>query len=242
MKRLLESARRAQWSVETDIDWDQPIAFPLWFRRSTYIKVVSQFYHGEMIIQRLCRRLIAELADPEAQELVRMQLTDEVRHASAFERYLRRIGDLAPVEEALQAALEQSLAWKGSPHALIAAFHVVFEGGASALLQQLNSRFPCPLLRQINAKVLADEARHIAFGKLYLRRHLAELSDDERLEIYRWLKAVWREPAETARRRYSLPVAMATRLGRNWLSDGWERQGHILVDIGLIGESERVAI
>ena len=47
--------------------------------------------------------------------------------------------------------------------------------------------------------------------------------------------------AATARRRYTWPVAMVSRLGGDWLGEEWEKQSRILVDVGLISEDLRLA-
>ena len=145
MKALLRKETDGQWSAEHAIEWRQPILRPIWMRRKTYVKLMSQFYHGELATQRLCRRLIAEVDDPDCVEFLHYQLRDEIRHEAVYTRYLERLGDIAPIEMELEDALEGSLAWQGSPLGLIVAFHVVFEGGALQLLEHLGlsrTRFP----------------------------------------------------------------------------------------------------
>ena len=61
MDSLLAKEAADQWSIEHDIDWQLPIRTPIWFRRRTYIKAISQFYHGERATQRVCNRLLDDL-------------------------------------------------------------------------------------------------------------------------------------------------------------------------------------
>ena len=229
---MLAAARRGQWSVDADIDWCRNAVPPRWMRRSSYVSIVSQFYYGELATQRLCRRLLEDLADGNGRAAVAWQLGDETRHAVAFSRYLERLGDIAPVEEGLETALERSLAWQGSSAALIAAFHVVFEGGALALLQKLVKRFPCPLFAGINERLVPDEARHIAFGKRYLREQVPQLDPDERQEIFAWLRDVWGEAARSSRREYSGFIGRAFGLDPDWAAASWRDLEQVLAGLG----------
>ena len=232
---LLDKMAADQWSAEEAVDWERKIILPFWFRRRTYIRVVSQFYHGEIMVRRMLERLIPQIEDERHRRFLEMQKEDEIRHAHVFKTYIERLGEVAPVEDALGRALEDSLNWTGSPLGLIAAFHVVFEGGAVALIEKLAVRFPCPLFRQINARVLIDEARHIAFGVDCLRRGVDGMPPGEREELYEWIKALWARCAVESRRRYTWPVALATRLGADWLDDSWQRQDRLLRRAGLPG-------
>lgn len=229
---ILSAARNGQWSVDADIDWRLDAVPPRWLPRGSYVSIVSQFYYGELATQRLCRRLLEQLLEAEARAAVAWQLGDETRHAVAFKRYLDRLGDIAPVEEGLETALERSLAWQGSPAALIAAFHVVFEGGALALLQKLVKRFPCPLFADIDERLVPDEARHIAFGKLYLRGHVPELDPEERREIFAWLRDVWGEAARSSKREYSGFIGRAFGLDPDWAAASWRHQEQVLAGLG----------
>jgi hypothetical protein len=230
---LLAKTAADQWSAEEAIDWERKIIAPFWFRRRTYIRVVSQFYHGEVMVRGMLEDLIPRMEDMSHRRFLAMQMEEERRHAQIFKTYIERLGEVAPVEDALGRALEESLAWKGAPLGLIAAFHVVFEGGAVGLIEKLMARFPCPLFRQINARVLIDEARHVAFGVDCLRRGLGGLEAGEREELYHWIKALWARCALESRRRYTWPVALVTRLGDGWFDESWQRQERVLRLAGL---------
>jgi hypothetical protein len=51
------------------------------------------------------------------------------------------------------------------------------------MLYNLRRRAGCPLLRDLASLVLGDEARHVAFGQVYLRQLLAAMHPDDREEV-----------------------------------------------------------
>jgi hypothetical protein len=51
---------------------------------------------------------------------------------------------------------------------------------------------PCGLLRQINARIAIDEARHAAFGMLYLEHVVPNTSAADRAAALRWIADLWR--------------------------------------------------
>ena len=246
MDSLLAKEAADQWSIEHDIDWQLPIRTPIWFRRRTYIKAISQFYHGERATQRVCNRLLDEIDDPMARQFLAYQLADEEKHEAVFTRYIQCLGDIAPFEPGLNDALEGSLAWQGSklgsPIGLIISFHIVFEGGALLLLERLARRFPCPLFRRINAKVMADEARHVAFGYKFVRENLPKISHEERLAIFAHVARVWRNFAKASDGRYNLGIALVMRISSNWFDDNWQRQKNQLIKLGLVTDVEAASI
>ena len=240
--RLIAKAEGDDWAPESHIDWDLKIRYPVWFRKRTYRSLVSQFHHGERAVLSMCETLGPRMPDPEARRFLALQGADEAKHARVYGTYAERLGGIAPMEETLARALDESLNWPGSAAGPILAFHIVFEGGVVALIEKLAWRLPRPLFRAINARILIDEARHIAFGAHYLRQRLPGMPVDERIALYRWVRDLWRQTGTETRQRYTLPVAMVTRLGAGWLQTGWRRQARILVGIGLISEAERARL
>ncbi len=246
MDILLAKEAADQWSPEIDIDWQLAVRYPFWFRRRTYVKTISQFYHGERATQRVCQRLLSEIEDPVTQAFLSYQLADEEKHEAVFARYIQRMGDIAPIEPAMARALEGSLAWRGSkfgsPIGLMVSFHIIFERGALMLMERLVERFPCPLFRAISAKISADEARHVAFGMKFIQQHIAKLADEERRAIYAYVAGLWLECAAEAESRYSVPVALVARIGSNWMLENWQNQKRHLIKIGLVDADEAETI
>lgn len=235
---LNRKALRGQWSLDAAIDWRQGVTRPWWLPRKTYVAMVSQLYHAELATQKMCRRLHAELPESEAKRFLRGQSTDEARHAEAYRIYLERLGDIAPINEAVEAALEGGFAWAGSVYGPLVAFNVVLEGEALRLQRELSEMFPCPLLGQINERIARDEARHVAFGKIYLRDKLALLPFDERLAIYLWVKRLWHVCTSVNAGRRGPAASTLIRLGRRRLGERWLEQHQTLIDVGLLTRPE----
>lgn len=234
---LVVAAKDGQWQAETTIDWDLAVQPPRWLPGRLYASAISQLRFGEIATGRLCQRLVPSLAEGNARALLALQAGDEHRHGEAYERYLARLGEIAPPDPAVAAAFAESLAWNGPPEGLVVAGHVVLEREALGLLRDLGQWCPCPLLRRLNARIARDEARHIAFGEIYLRPRLVALAAEERIAIYRWIKKLWHDCAGATAARY-----LGTRgLVRRRLDERWQQRARILIRLGLVSAAESAA-
>ena len=115
------------------------------------------------------------------------QTMDEARHTEVFQRYLsQKVGDQYPMGPYLQAQifglLEDSrwdIAYLG--------MQIIIESLALAAFGEMLRRTDEPLLRKLLRYVLADEARHVAFGILSLQELYSELSEPELKERQEFL-------------------------------------------------------
>jgi rubrerythrin len=235
---MAAKGRDQQWTVDGDIDWSQNIVQPNWLLRRFHGALISQFRHGELATVRVCRRLLSHVTDCHVRDLLVQQIADEERHARVYEQYMALLGDEAPVDPSMAEAIERALEWRGPPLGLVVAFHVILEGEALRSLQGLAEELPCPLFAQINARISRDEARHVAFGKVYLREHLKTLSFEERMAIYRFVQSLWDDSAVGILSRFRIPGFITQALRRRWVAEGWAQHRRALVDIGLLGADE----
>jgi hypothetical protein len=233
---LTETGRRAAVLGDTGIDWDLPIAKPRWMSSRAYSTAISQLYYGELATIEMCERLTRCLDDAEACRFIATQIADERRHVGYYERYLARIGDIGAIEEGVEMAYQGALAWPGSYHGAIVAFHVILEGEGLRIQRLYGDWFPCPLFQQINALIARDEGRHVTFGRHFLKESLDDLSFDERLAIFRWIKALWFDCAAAI--RAEMPRAASLLVGRAWAENRWQRQQQTLLNIGLVQRNE----
>ena len=232
--RLAQSARSGQWNLERDIDWSRRPRLPFWMRRAQARKALSQLYHGELATSSLCEALLADAAEDrsEVRSCLGLQLQDERRHAAAYGRYLKALGGIDPLDDGLQRALSAARHGPFGNLGAMLAYHVVIEGELLRLHGVLAQFVPCPLLRDINRLVGRDEARHVAFGKIYLAEAVQALSEDERRALYIWLEGLWQDAAQSVLNRRRTNLTIATFF-RRWLGGGWARHADALAKLGL---------
>lgn len=229
---LTAKAHARQWSPDLAIDWCLPIARPRWLSYRAYVSALSQLRHAEQATLDACVRLRTRLIEPAAMAFLAVQIVDEQRHVAVYDRYLAALGDRAPADAALSRALDGALNWTGPPIGLMVAFHLLLEVEAVKLHGDFSRWFPCRLLRAINLPIARDEARHVAFGKLYLRERLVALAAEERRDIYRWVRDLWHQcidldPDNGGR--------FMRRIRRDYMTLRWAQHRRTLVEIGLIG-------
>jgi hypothetical protein len=75
------------------------------------------------------------------------------------------------------------LSWRAGPRPPRWLSHRLYAG--------LVADLRCPLLCALNRRILVDEARHLAFGRLYGGPRLAVLEPQERLALDRWLEGFY---------------------------------------------------
>ena len=168
LARLHAKGQAAQWSLDRTVDWSLDPRPTRWLPRSVVTKVVSQVYYGEVATERLCRLLLEEVEEPLARACLEQQIADERRHAGAYLRYLERLGDIAPIDPAVELALTSADDAPGGAIGKMVACHLVLESEALTIQEELSHDLNCPLLRSINRLAAPDEARHVAFGRIYL--------------------------------------------------------------------------
>ncbi len=230
---LAAKGESAQWLADELIDGGRPIV-PRFVPSALYTALISQLYHGERATSRLCRRLLERIGDSDARRCITLQIADEERHAHVYQTYLERFGDIAEPEPTLAKVYQQVLAWRGPPEAMIAAFNIVLEGEAMRTFDDLGGWLPCPWFRRIIARLARDEARHLAFGRIYLRGALPRLGRNQRLEIHSWLKSLWDSVGATTFERLHLPGLTACRRRRRWVDAGWRIHRAQLMAVGLV--------
>jgi hypothetical protein len=107
---------------------------------------------------------------------------DEARHVEAYSRLLHDKFELAyPITHGLRALLETGLSDSRWDMTYLT-MQILIEGLALAAFQRIRDQSKNPLAAAVNAYVMQDEARHVAFGRLALRDYYPQLSDAERNE------------------------------------------------------------
>ncbi len=209
--RLLDLYQRGkdkQWDASKRIDWDLPVDptnvmgiseefTPIYGSRQWEILnqaerdelsvhlsswLFSQFLHGEQGALSVAARIVESVPDLDSKFYAATQTMDEARHVELYSRFIReKIGLYYPINDHLAKLLADSLN-DGRWDLPYLGMQVLIEGLALAAFGVHRDMAQNPLVKQLLAYVMQDEARHVAFGRLALRDYYRELTDAERAE------------------------------------------------------------
>lgn len=127
-------------------------------------------------------RIVEAVPDLDAKYSAATQVLDEARHVETYARFLKeRAGRAYPVNTHLQALLDNTLTDSRWDFCYLG-MQVLIVGLALAAFGVLRDVTQHDLVRQLLAYVMADEARHVAFGRLALRDCYADLTTAEKRE------------------------------------------------------------
>ncbi|MFL6216912.1 MAG: ferritin-like domain-containing protein [Blastocatellia bacterium] len=205
---LYEKGKNKQWNASERIDWSQevnlenPLGFPDQFvsiyGSPTWQKLddkgkaevrlhleawrFSQFLHGEQGALICTAKIVQTVPDVDSKFYAATQVIDEARHVEVYSRYLREKIQMAyPINVHLKTLLEQGITDSRWDFTYLA-MQVIIEGLALAAFGTIRDLATEPLGKAINAYVMQDEARHVAFGRLALRDYYPQLTERERDE------------------------------------------------------------
>ncbi|HKS88158.1 MAG TPA: ferritin-like domain-containing protein [Stellaceae bacterium] len=206
--QLYDKGKKQQWDAASRIDWSQDLdpenpmllddrvihifGSDIWnrmteqerrqVRHHLQASQISQFMHGEQGALIATSKIVQTVPNLDAKFYAATQVMDEARHVEAYSRLLHDKFELAyPITHGLKALLESGLSdarWDMT----YLAMQILIEGLALAAFQRLRDQSKNPLAAAVNAYVMQDEARHVAFGRLALRDYYPQLSDAERRE------------------------------------------------------------
>ncbi|MEW6471763.1 MAG: ferritin-like domain-containing protein [Actinomycetota bacterium] len=205
---LYEKGKKKQWDAQTLIDWsldldleDQayfpdmyvPIfGSPSWERMNRAEKDMvrhhysawlnSQFLHGEQGALICAAKIVQTVPDVDSKFYAATQVMDEARHVEAYNKFLLEKLELAyPIHPQLALLLDQTISDSRWDITYLG-MQVMIEGVALAAFSLIRDFTEHPLPRSLNAYVMKDEARHVAFGLLALQDAYQDLTDAERRE------------------------------------------------------------
>jgi len=233
LRDLYDKAVRAQWISDdvlpwkTDVDLDKPMGaealLPLFgsdiynkmtdkekkaLNLETFSWTLSQFLHGEQGALLAAAQLVDSVRDLDSKLYSATQVVDEARHVDVYNRYIHsKIGFSYPVNPHLKTLLDMIL--KDSRWDMkFLGMQIMVEGLALAAFGMIRNNTNEPLLKELTAYVIGDEARHVAFGVLSLRDY-------------------YRDQPEAVKREREDFVYEAARLMRDrfLFQEVWEKQG-----------------
>jgi hypothetical protein len=205
---LYQKGKDKQWDAQKRIDWDLPVdvtnvaGFPdefnpllgssLWERMSQKERdefgrhqgswLFSQFLHGEQGALTVSARIVESVPDLDSKFYAATQVMDEARHVELYAKFIDdKLGMYYPINQDLAKLLQESLT-DGRWDLPYLGMQVLIEGLALAAFGLYRDLSTNPLVKQLLAYVMQDEARHVAFGRLALKDYYAQLSSKERAE------------------------------------------------------------
>lgn len=205
---LYDKGKKQQWDAAERIDWsqdldpenpmgmpDQVIAIldtPVWakmndkerneYRYHMQAQQISQFLHGEQGALVCAAKIVQQVPSVDAKFYAATQVVDEARHVEAYSRLLREKFDMAyPIMDPLKSLLDNIISESRWDFTYLG-MQVLIEGLALAAFQNIRNHAGNQLAAQVNAYVMQDEARHVAFGRLALRDYYPQLTQAERDE------------------------------------------------------------
>jgi para-aminobenzoate N-oxygenase AurF len=207
MMGLYRKGIEMQWNAETRIDWTQeldeenpeqlpeemlPISGMAEYekmsakekgtvRRHFQGWQISQFMQGEQGALICAAKIVTQVPDVDSKFYASTQVIDEARHVESYKRLLEKFGVAYPMTPPLQELIDQVLRDSRWDMTYLG-MQVVIEGLALAAFQQIRDHAQNPLAAAVNAYVMQDESRHVAFGRLALRDFYPQLTQKERDE------------------------------------------------------------
>jgi hypothetical protein len=207
MLHLYQKGKEMQWDALARVDWDEALHpdnpmevpdemsgiyyTPIWAKMSDKEKAnarrhfqawtLSQFMQGEQAALICAAKIVQQVPDVDAKFYAATQVMDEARHVETYRKLLEKFGVAFPMTQPLQTLVDQALRDSRWDMTYLA-MQVVIEGLALAAFSNLRDIAKNKLAQQVNAYVMQDESRHVAFGRLALRDYYPQLSEAERRE------------------------------------------------------------
>ena len=143
---------------------------------------MSQFLHGEQGALICTAKIVETVPWIDAKYYAATQVMDEARHVEVFAKYLdTKLEGHYTVNPALQLLIDDVIAdsrWDMTYMGM----QIMIEGLALAAFGFMHMVTNEPLLKQLLRYVMADEARHVAFGVISLKEYYEQLTAAEILE------------------------------------------------------------
>jgi len=141
--------------------------------------MLSQFMHGEQGALLCTAKIVETVPWIDAKYYAATQVVDEARHVEVFSRYLdEKLSGHYPLNGHLGLLLDDIIGDRRWDMTYLG-MQIMVEGLALAAFGFIQSLTTEPLLKQLLRYVMADEARHVAFGVLSLQEYYQGLTAAE---------------------------------------------------------------
>jgi len=204
LRALYERAKVEQWNAQTTPDWsvnvevtpekypDERIPFfgtEYWERMNEREKQevrlavtswsLSQFMHGEQGALLATAKIVKSVPNMDAKFYASTQVMDEARHVEVYHKYLtEKLEGSWPITPPLRTLLDAILTDSRWDMTYLG-MQILVEGLALAAFGMIYNTTKEPLIKHITQYIMADEARHVAFGVMSLRDVYPEMTSGE---------------------------------------------------------------
>jgi hypothetical protein len=209
LRALYDRSKLEQWNAQTnDVlphpDWTTEVVIneatfpdsrfavsetPYWskmsaderdnFRLEATSWSLSQFMHGEQGALLATAKIVKSVPSMDAKFYAATQVMDEARHVEVYHKYLsEKLGKVYPISAPLRTLLDAILTdarWDMT----YLGMQILVEGLALAAFGMMYQTTNEPLIKYITQMIMADEARHVAFGVLSLRDLYPQMTEQE---------------------------------------------------------------
>ncbi len=213
-ERLVRENALLNGSVEQSFDltgtpfakWGEPEWTRLGIESQNW--TLSQFMHGEQGALVCTAKVVESVPWIDAKYYGATQVMDEARHVEVFAKYLdTKLSGHYPINAHLRLLLDDIIADSRWDMTFLG-MQIMVEGLALAAFGFMHEFTQEPLLKKLLRYVMADEARHVAFGVLALQDFYSELT------------------AAEIRERQEFAFEAAVRMRDRFLQqEVWERMG-----------------
>ncbi|MHA1538492.1 MAG: ferritin-like domain-containing protein, partial [Alphaproteobacteria bacterium] len=190
---LCRQARELAWDPAGDIDWESlrnaDIDPEARAAGAEFWSLRAWMEHGA--VPYGCLRLREAVYDHlpfEIKQHITNFIAEELRHHEASFLIARNLAAYQPTPEAdyfrfIIPKFHDEKVEKSMPFYAGMCLNTLFEHLSGALQKSRfdNARFPA--IREVNRLILRDEARHIQFGRIIMRRLFHEISDEDKREM-----------------------------------------------------------
>ena len=173
---------QAQWDEATLAGtalakWDEKKFIQFGMENQNWL--LSQFMHGEQGALLCTAKIVETVPWIDAKYYAATQVMDEARHVEVFSKYLDdKLSGHYPMNAHLGLLLDDIVADSRWDMTYLG-MQIMVEGLALAAFGFIHMMTTEPLLKKLLRYVMADEARHVAFGVLSLQEYYKELSAAE---------------------------------------------------------------
>jgi len=174
---LWHKAQESQWSARS-IHWSAPQRITDKGLKDKLARVLSPILMSEQTAfnsASMLMPLMADRGDVESQYYLSTWLVDEGRHAELFARMFRRLDRTPMSARRFPAAyVFQHQVMDDDPGIWLAGL-LAIENLAQKVMTEFRRLDLDPALSEISDGILADEARHLGFNRVYIEDRIADL-------------------------------------------------------------------